>query len=93
MPKEQEKERAEVGVIIGRFQLDNLHEGHIGIFEYVLERHDRVIVFLGMSPNKCTMNNTLDFEARKQMLDKEFKGRIEIHYVKAHPISGKSWLL
>ena len=82
MPKEKEEERTEVGVIIGRFQVDNLHDGHKGLIEFVLGRHKRVVIFLGMSSLKCTKNNPLDFQARKQMIDKEFKGRVEIQYVK-----------
>jgi bifunctional NMN adenylyltransferase/nudix hydrolase len=82
MRQAKDKENTEMGVIIGRFQCDNLHDGHKGLIEYVLDRHERVVIFLGMSNLKCTKNNPLDFEARKQMIDKEFKDRVEVHYVK-----------
>lgn len=82
MAHEKEKERTEVGIIIGRFQVDELTDGHKDLIESVLKMHDRVIVFLGVSPLKVTMNNPLDIEARKSMLQKVFKNRIELHYVK-----------
>jgi len=56
------------GVIVGRFQVDELTEGHIDLFDNVQAAHKNVIVFLGLSPCKCTVNNPLDFEARKLMI-------------------------
>lgn len=70
-----------VGVIVGRFQVPELHDGHKDLIEFVKSRHDRVIIFLGLSPCKCTVNNPLDFEARKQMILKEYPD-ITILYIK-----------
>lgn len=70
-----------VGVIVGRFQIDELHEGHRDLIDYVLSQHDRVIIFLGLSPIKCSVNNPLDFEARKQMISKEYPD-ITVLYIK-----------
>ena len=38
------------GVIIGRFQTPELHSEHIKLIQYVLDRHEKVILFLGVSP-------------------------------------------
>jgi len=57
-----------IGVIVARFQVDELHEAHVELIQHVKQKHRKVIVFLGLSPLKCTQENPLDFEARKQML-------------------------
>lgn len=69
----------DTGVIVGRFQVNDLHEGHIRLIEGVLEKHAKLIIFLGVSPCKCTMNNPLDFEARKQMIQAKFPDVIVLY--------------
>lgn len=58
----------DVGVIVGRFQVPELHAAHRDLIESVLERHGMVIIVLGLSPLKVTTQNPLNFEARKQMI-------------------------
>lgn len=60
--------QADVGVIVGRFQVPYLTEAHRLLLEGVIERHTTIIVFLGISVAKATVNNTLSFIARKDML-------------------------
>lgn len=57
----------DVGVIVGRFQVPDLHDGHRALIDYVCERHRKVIVVLGTSPVPLTVNNPLDYQARAQM--------------------------
>lgn len=59
---------ADVGVLIGRFQVADLHDGHRGLIEDVMARHKKVIILLGVAPIVNSTNNPLDFESRKQML-------------------------
>lgn len=73
------KEVADVGVIVGRFQVDSLHEGHNDLIREVISKHSKVIIFLGLSPCKCTVKNPLDFEARKQMILSEFPSVIVLY--------------
>jgi len=57
---------ADVGVIVGRFQIDKLHEGHIGLFEKAYEESKRFIVFIGIDPHKKDpIRNPLGYEAVK----------------------------
>ena len=70
-----------VGVIVGRFQVDELHEGHKDLIDFVRSQHDRIVIFLGLSPIKCSVNNPLDFEARKQMILNEYPD-ITVLYIK-----------
>jgi bifunctional NMN adenylyltransferase/nudix hydrolase len=75
------KAAADCGVIVGRFHVATLHEGHRNLIEHVVSRHRKVIIFLGLSPARVTRNNPLDFEARKQMILCEFPN-VNILYIK-----------
>jgi bifunctional NMN adenylyltransferase/nudix hydrolase len=71
----------DVGIIVGRFQVHELHAAHLDLISTVVTKHPRVIVFLGVSPCLLTRYNPLDFESRKQMLLSAFPG-ITVLYVK-----------
>ena len=73
-------ETADVGVIVGRFQVPELHEAHKELIKTVVDKHPRVLIFLGLSPCKVTYNNPLDFVARKAMIESSFPD-VEVHYV------------
>jgi nicotinamide mononucleotide adenylyltransferase len=62
----------EVGVIIGRFQTNRLHEGHINLISHVLSNHKKAILILGVSRVQNTKKNPLDFASRKAMIQKLF---------------------
>jgi len=63
---------ADIGVVVGRFQVHNLHEGHHELIKTVMANHDKVIVFLGVSPAKSTKRNPLDFKSRELMLRQSY---------------------
>jgi bifunctional NMN adenylyltransferase/nudix hydrolase len=77
---------AEVGIIVGRFQVPELHEVHKEIIQRVVDNHPRVLLFIGLAPDscRCTYNNPLDYEARRAMIKHAFPS-VEIHYVKDQP--------
>lgn len=77
------KESAEVGVIVGRFQVPELHVAHKELIQSVVDRHPRVLLFVGLAADacKCTYNNPLDFPTRKAMIEKVFP-TVEILYIK-----------
>lgn len=58
----------EVGVLIGRFQVDELHDGHKTLVDTVKANHSLVILFLGVPVIKHGEENPLDFDTRKMML-------------------------
>jgi bifunctional NMN adenylyltransferase/nudix hydrolase len=62
----------EVGVIIGRFQTNRLHEGHINLISHVLSNHKKAVLILGVSRVQNTKKNPLDFASRKAMIQKLF---------------------
>lgn len=73
----------EVGIIVGRFQVSELHAAHTELIEKVLVKHQRVLLFLGLAPDscRCTYNNPLDYAARKAMIEEAFP-RVEVLYIK-----------
>ena len=77
------EESAEVGVIVARFQVPELHEEHKALIQRVVTTHPRVIVILGLAADacKCTFNNPLDYPTRKAMIEREFPN-IEVLYIK-----------
>ena len=74
----------DTGVIVARFQTHKLHEAHVDLIRTVCEKHDKVIIFLGLSPLKTTQNNPLDFESRKQMILEKFP-KVNVLYIKDNP--------
>lgn len=74
-------EAKDVGVIIGRFQIPNLHKGHQKLFEIVMSRHKRVLVLLGIPVWVGGPNNPLDYKAREQMIREAYPD-ITISYIK-----------
>jgi len=56
------------GVIVGRFQNQTLHEGHIFFFQSVLSQVDELLVLVGDSEVKNSKRNPLDFPTRKLMI-------------------------
>jgi bifunctional NMN adenylyltransferase/nudix hydrolase len=80
----QKQEKYDVGVIVGRFQTPELHSEHLELFKTVFNNHERVLVFLGISPLLSSRNNPLDFEARKAMILEAFP-KATILYIKDTP--------
>lgn len=63
---------SKTGVIIARFQSPYLHEGHKALITSVQERHNQVVIVLGVSPVRGSRRNPLDFPTRERMIKKEF---------------------
>jgi len=62
----------DVGVIIGRFQVDELHEGHIALINEVRQRHKKLIIMVGVSPTLGLKEHPLDYQSRALMIRKVF---------------------
>lgn len=59
-----------IGVIIGRFQVDELHEGHLQLLEWVQQHSDQMMVLLGSKQSPRTRVDPLDYPQRELMLRK-----------------------
>lgn len=57
-----------IGVIIGRFQVDEIHSGHTALLDYVAKNHENMLILLGVKPTPASKENPLDFRTRKSML-------------------------
>lgn len=71
--------KTDVGIIVGRFHVPELHSEHIDLIKSVVKNHPKVIIFLGVSPLLVSANNPLDFEARKQMILEKFPDVIVLY--------------
>lgn len=58
----------DIGVIIGRFQIDRLHKGHLALLDHVTNLHSKVIVFLGVAPGEHKEDQALGFATREKMV-------------------------
>lgn len=80
-----------VGVVIGRFQVAELHQGHLDYINFVLnQNHDMNIMLLGLAPTKATKRNPLDFDSRRRMIEETFPGKFTIMYQNDLP-DDKDW--
>jgi hypothetical protein len=74
------KDVENVGVIIARMQVPFLTESHKATINTVLERHNRVIIFLGTNDN-FEFKNPYPFDFRKEMILETFKGVTNINVI------------
>lgn len=61
-----------VGAIVGRFQVDDLHPGHVALINHALSLHRHVVVFIGVDPMAGTRHDPLDYPTRARMVRSRF---------------------
>ena len=66
------KKTYDVGVIVGRFQIDRPHPAHMELILQALDKHQNIVILLGISPLINTKRNPLDFISRKLMIEQYF---------------------
>lgn len=59
------------GVVVGRFQVDELTIAHRTLLKHVTDRHFNVIVFIGDRNSPSTTRDPLSFKVRRQMIISE----------------------
>lgn len=63
----------DIGVIIGRFQVPDLHEGHRDLIDTVRRKHKKVILFICSTPGVLvTRRNPLDYFTRMKMVQEVY---------------------
>lgn len=77
-----------IGVVIGRFQIDQPHAGHRHVLNTAREENDILMILIGVSVFN-TKENPLDYQTRKMMLE-EYYGQAIICPVMDHA-SDKHW--
>lgn len=78
-----------VGVIVGRFQVARLTDGHKALFDSVIQRHNKMICVVGLSSIRATKSNPMDFTARQKMIQETYPD-ISVVYVVDH-VSDAIW--
>ena len=61
-----------VGVVIGRFQVAKLHQGHRHLLSHVRDHNDDLLVILGSARSFPTARDPLSFEMRRAMILADF---------------------
>lgn len=64
-----------IGVIIARFQVPELHNGHNYLILDVMSRSETTLILLGTAP--FSERNPLSFELRKAMIQEQFSVALE----------------
>jgi bifunctional NMN adenylyltransferase/nudix hydrolase len=70
----------EVGALVARFQVHELHPAHKELIEFVCDRHDKVLIVLGLAVPRGTVNNPLDLQARMRMVREDYPD-VELAYI------------
>jgi bifunctional NMN adenylyltransferase/nudix hydrolase len=68
----------DIGVIVGRFQIDKLHEGHIALLDHVTNLHNKVIVFLGVAQGEHKEEQALEYATREKMIKSAYPSILTI---------------
>lgn len=66
------KKLKKIGIIVARFQIDDLHTGHKSLIERAMGESDEVVIVLGCTTIKGDKANPLDFQVRKSMLQEQY---------------------
>lgn len=91
MKKETETNEEKVGVVVARFQISELTNGHKDLLDFVLSKnHSTNIIVLGLSKTIATKHNPLPFVARKSMIEQMYPGKFVILYINDTP-DDESW--
>lgn len=61
-----------IGVLVARFQVDELHEGQKGTIDLVCANHKKVILFLGVPYITGSKENPMDFATRRAMIQEAY---------------------
>jgi bifunctional NMN adenylyltransferase/nudix hydrolase len=76
------EQKYDVGVIVARFQVPELHSVHTDLINYVIGRHSKVIIFIGLTASSVfSKKNPLDFQSREQMIREKYPDNIIISHI------------
>ncbi len=54
-----------VGVVVGRFQVKMLHQGHLALLDYANNKSDHLLVLLGCNRSGSSRREPMDFKSRQ----------------------------
>lgn len=71
-PSNSSEQARKVGIIIGRFQTHELHDGHRYLIQHVINESDEVLILIGNTKGQPTEKDPLDFETRRDMILEDY---------------------
>jgi nicotinamide mononucleotide adenylyltransferase len=80
----------DVGVVIGRFQVHELTDGHLFLINSALANHRRVLVLVGSPQEYSTKKNPLDYPTRERMIRSRFPD-VVVQAAPDFPNNDKRW--
>lgn len=84
--------RPKLGVIVARFQVPDLHPGHLHLVRSAQEQCDELMIVLGDHGGLRTDRDPLTFQERRLMVEERFPDmNIEIERLRDHPFSHNRW--
>jgi bifunctional NMN adenylyltransferase/nudix hydrolase len=78
------KNYADIGIIVGRFQVAELTEAHVRLIQDVVSKCAKVLVCIGMNKVPGSKENPLGFIERKDMVLDKFPD-VTVTYINDHP--------
>lgn len=75
--KDSKMKKRGVGVVVGRFQVHKLHEGHWSLIKKALE-HDKTLICIGTRIAVSTPHDPLDYPTRERMIRQSVKPAIVV---------------
>lgn len=79
----------DIGVIVGRFQVPKLTEGHKKLIDSIIDSHKQVIIVIGVSEALTTKQNPLGYIPRLQMLQSQYPQVVITHLLDVN--SDEQW--
>lgn len=83
--------KKQVGIIVGRFQVAELHDGHKYLIQWAIDLCDHVIIFLGHATEYFTEKNPIPYYHREWMLKEAFPN-VQIKMLPDIPLSDEEWV-
>jgi len=87
---ERMKERYDIGVVIGRFQVPELHDAHTRLLDEVRDNHKQMIIMLGVPTVLGQRHNPLPFPVRSQMIRALYPSALITHVIDI-PNDNSAW--
>lgn len=85
-----QKKNTALGVVVGRFQVATLHEGHRALLDEVARQHEHLLVVLGCTNIRRTPKDPLSFEDRRTMILDQYPFA-QVVALKDSPVSTAVW--
>lgn len=79
-----------IGVVIGRFQVPELTDGHLALLDHVLKGSDDVCVLVGVSPT-VSVKNLLPFDCVEQVIRTSYPEIFHVHPLEDIPGQDLQW--